>query len=170
MKRWITALLRRLGYVPASEVSALRDQLGAQRKSLRETESALLAMTATAERLERRVSRLTQEREQAEKQATRYQAMADELITMRANSLKYGLPMAEMFSADLIQETRPDLERDIYRVTISPRCQNLSFAVDRYILTDMMEVPELLARRIRNELFPAFERDLARAFAGVRYA
>lgn len=167
MKRWITALLRRLGYVPASEVATLEALLSAEKQRREEADARFGVTYKMSQNLDDRIEALSQELDAANKQAARYQAMADELLTMRANSLKYGLPMAGMFSAELIQEYRPDVDRDVYSVTIRPKRHTLSFAVDRYVLTDMLEVPELLARRVRNEVVPAFERDLARAFAKV---
>ncbi|MFN3573646.1 MAG: hypothetical protein ACK4TR_08975 [Phenylobacterium sp.] len=149
--RFVAWAADRLGYIPADRLYA---QVRANEELISQLESAELE-----------AARATAAANVAEKQAARYQQLADESLSARANALKYGLPLSQAFEFEAVRYPSPHFGGDLYRLTIRPRSTSVSFVVTRETVAAMRDAPEVCARNAMQQLIPTFERELGRAFS-----
>ncbi|MFN3582798.1 hypothetical protein [Phenylobacterium sp.] len=154
--RLVGWLADRLGYVPAASLHA---QVAANERLIEQLEDA-----------ERAEMRARADAEDLERQNARLQVLADAVLTARANSLKYGLPLDQALELEFNSERMLDRDLVVYRLSIRPKASTIQWAVTSQTMAELRDAPEVFARRVMKDLIPRFERSLGRALAGAAAA
>ena len=159
MRNILDKIAKALGYVQAEPLTTENRNLG---WALEATKDDLGSLQNRYARLELRCRELSD-------QAQRLQLAANELLTAKANQIRYGIPIEQAFRAHVSQYKDLESGRYQYQIGVKPIHSLVSFSITNEALEDLKENPEAYARKlVKEKLVPQIELEIARSLrAGV---
>lgn len=165
-------LAQKLGYVRHEELGDALWEAEMYRADLMSAEAANHRGQVKLEELRQDLRDVrTKELQPLEDQLVRYQALANESLTARANQIKYGIPFDQSFGITF--QKHKDFARDseVYTLSIAPKHQRVSFHVNGLLYDSVQDSPEAFVRQAMPALIAQFEASLGRELhAAVRDA